>query len=162
RRGAERSGVPVIAGRGSVLTEALPGVEGRGTCFYCGQCGRSCRVYGDFSSSSCLVMPAMKTGNLTVIDNVMVREVLTEGEGMATGVSYVDTRDLQEYSVRGKLVVLGASACESARLMLNSKSTAHPGGLGNSSGLVGRYLHDSTGASAGGFLPQLLDRKRYN
>ncbi|WP_262248449.1 GMC family oxidoreductase [Parapedobacter soli] len=162
RRGAERAGVPVIAGRGSVLTEALPGVEGRGTCFYCGQCGRSCRVYGDFSSSSCLVMPAMKTGNLTVIDNAMVREVLTNDEGQATGVSYVDTRDLQEHEVRGKLVILGASACESARLMLNSKSAAHPGGLGNSSGLVGRYLHDSTGASAGGFLPQLLDRKRYN
>ena len=162
KRGAQRAGVPVIAGRGSVLTEALPGVEGRGTCFYCGQCGRSCRVYGDFSSSSCLVMPAMKTGNLTVIDNAMVREVLTDEEGRATGVSYVDTRDLQEHAVQGKLVVLGASACESARLMLNSKSAAHPGGLGNSSGLVGRYLHDSTGASAGGFLPQLLDRKRYN
>lgn len=162
KRGAERAGVPVIAGRGSVLTEALPDVEGRGTCFYCGQCGRSCRVYADFSSSSCLVMPAMKTGNLTVIDNAMVREVLTDSEGRAKGVSYVDTRDLQEHEVRGKLVVLGASACESARLMLNSKSAAHPGGLGNSSGLVGRYLHDSTGASAGGFLPQLLDRKRYN
>src|SRR3546814_21170722 len=52
RRGAENSGVPVIAGRGSVLTEALPGVAGRGTWFYCGQCGRSCRVYADFSSRS--------------------------------------------------------------------------------------------------------------
>src|SRR5690606_36002318 len=48
RRAAQKAGVPVIAGRGSVLTEALPGVEGRGTCFYCGQCGRACRVYGDF------------------------------------------------------------------------------------------------------------------
>jgi len=104
----------------------------------------------------------MKTGNLTVIDNAMVREVLTNDEGKATGVSYVDTKDLHEHTVQGKLVVLGASACESARLMLNSKSAAHPGGLGNSSGLGGRYLHDSTGASAGGFLPQLLDRKRYN
>ncbi|MGK6352296.1 GMC family oxidoreductase [Parapedobacter sp. DT-150] len=162
KRGATKAGVPVITGRGSVLTEALPGSEGRGTCFYCGQCGRACRVYADFSSSSCLVIPAMKTGNLTVIDHAMVREVLTNDEGQATGVSYVDTRDLQEHTVRGKLVVLGASACESARLLLNSKSAAHPGGLGNSSGLVGRYLHDSTGASAGGFLPQLLDRKRYN
>jgi len=60
------------------------------------------------------------------------------------------------------MVILGASACESARLMLNSKSKAHPGGLGNSSGLVGRYLHDSTGSSMSGFLPQLMERKRYN
>jgi len=161
-RGAKKSGVTVIPGRGSVLTEALPGNKDRGTCFYCGQCGRSCKVYGDFSSSSCLVMPAMKTGNLTVIDNAMVREIHSNDEGLATGVSYVNTKDLKEYSVKGKTVILGASACESARLMLNSKSKAHPGGIGNSSGLVGKYLHDSTGADLGGFLPQLMDRKRYN
>ena len=56
----------------------------------------------------------------------------------------------------------GASAGESARLLLNSKSSKHPGGLANSSGVVGKYLHDSTGSSAGGWLPQLMDRKRYN
>ena len=161
-RGAKKSGVTVIPGRGSVLTEALPGNKDRGTCFYCGQCGRSCKVYGDFSSSSCLVIPAMKTGNLTVIDNAMVREVLSNDEGLATGVSYVNTKDLKEYTVKGKAVILGASACESARLMLNSKSKAHPGGIGNSSGLVGKYLHDSTGASLSGFLPELMDRTRYN
>jgi len=162
KKAGQKAGVPVIAGRGAVLTEALPGNKDRGTCFYCGQCGRACKVYGDFSSSSCLVIPAMKTGNLTVIDNAMVREVLTNNEGIATGVSYVNTKDLKEHSVKGKTVILGASACESARLMLNSKSAAHPGGIGNSSGLVGRYLHDSTGAGLGGFLPQLMDRKRYN
>ena len=161
-RGAKKAGVPVIPGRGAVLTESSPEIKGRGTCFYCGQCGRACKVYGDFSSSSCLVIPAMKTGNLKVIDHAMVREVLTDDEGLATGVSYIDTKNLQEYAVRGKTVILGASACESARILLNSKSAAHPGGLANSSGLVGRYLHDSTGASAWGFLPQLLDRKRYN
>ncbi|MFZ4863375.1 GMC family oxidoreductase [Sphingobacterium sp. Mn56C] len=161
-RGAKKAGVTVIPGRGSVLTEALPGNKDRGTCFYCGQCGRSCKVYGDFSSSSCLVIPAMKTGNLTVIDWAMVREVLTNDEGQATGVSYVNVQDKKEYSVKAKTIILGASACESARLMLNSKSAAHPSGIGNSSGLVGKYLHDSTGADLGGFLPQLLDRKRYN
>lgn len=161
-KGARKAGVPVIPGRGSVLTEASPEIKDRGTCFYCGQCARGCKVYGDFSSSSCLVIPAMKTGNLKVIDNAMVREVLTNDEGVATGVSYVHTKDLQEYVVRGKTVILGASACESARIMLNSRSAAHPGGVGNSTGLVGRYLHDSTGAGLSGYLPQLLDRKRYN
>lgn len=161
-KGAKKSGVPVLPGRGSVLTEALPGNTDRGVCFYCGQCNRACKVYGDFSSSSCLVIPAMKTGNLTVVDNAMVREVLTNEEGLATGVSYVNTKSLEEFSVKGKIVILGASACESARLMLNSRSAAHPGGVGNSSGLVGKYLHDSTGAGLSGFLPQLLDRKRYN
>lgn len=161
-KGAAKAGVKVIPGRGSVLTEALPGNKDRGACFFCGQCGRSCKIYGDFSSSSALVIPAMKTGNLKVIANAMVREVLTNKEGLATGVSYINKDDMQEYQVSAKIVVLGASAGESARLLLNSKSAAHPGGLANSSGVVGKYLHDSTGSSAGGWLPQLMDRKRYN
>jgi choline dehydrogenase-like flavoprotein len=161
-KGAAKAGVKVIPGRGSVLTEALPDNKERGACFFCGQCGRSCKVYGDFSSSSCLVIPAMKTGNLKVIANAMVREVLTDKEGQATGVSYINKDDMQEYQVSAKIVILGASAGESARLLLNSKSSAHPGGLANSSGVVGKYLHDSTGSSAGGWLPQLVDRKRYN
>ena len=161
-RAAKKTGVKVIPGRGSVLTEALPGNKDRSPCFYCGQCGRGCKVYGDFSASSCLVIPAVKTGNLTVITNAMVREVLTDKAGLATGVSYVDKNSLEEHQVKGKIVILGASACESARLLLNSKSAAHPNGIANNSNVVGKYLHDSTGASLSGFLPQLLDRKRYN
>ncbi|AMR26678.1 GMC family oxidoreductase [Hymenobacter psoromatis] len=162
KRGAEKAGVKVIAGRGAVLTESLPGNTSRGACFYCGQCGRSCKVYGDFSASSCLVIPALKTGNLHLLTNAMVREVLTGPTGLATGVSYVDKNDLQEYQVKGKIVILGASAGETARLLLNSISPNHPNGLANGSGVVGKYIHDSTGAGVGGFLPQLLDRKRYN
>jgi choline dehydrogenase-like flavoprotein len=119
-------------------------------------------VYGDFSSSSVLVKPALNTGNVDVIPNAMVREVLTNSEGIATGVSFVNKDDKQEYTVNAKVVVLAASACESARLLLNSKSTQFPNGLANSSGLVGKYLHDSTGTDMGGILPQLVGRKRYN
>ena len=162
KRGAQKAGVPVIASRGAILTEALPNNKDRGACFFCRQCNRSCKVYGDFSSSSCLVIPAIKTGNFKIVANAMVREVLTDKNGLATGVSYISKDDLQEYQVSAKVVILGASACESARLLLNSKSAAHPGGLANSSGVVGKYLHDSTGGGAGGWLPQLMDRKRYN
>jgi choline dehydrogenase-like flavoprotein len=161
-KGAAAAGVRVLPGRGSVLTEAIPGNKDRGVCFYCGQCGRSCKAYADFSASSALVIPALKTGNLELISNAMVREVLTDKTGQATGVSYVSRDDLQEYEVNGKVVVLGASSCESTRIMFNSKSQLHPNGLGNSSGLLGKYLQDSTGASQSGFLPQLLDRKRIN
>jgi choline dehydrogenase-like flavoprotein len=162
KQGAEKAGVKVIPGRGSVLTKPLANNKDRGACFYCGQCNRSCKVYADFSASSCLVIPAIKTGNLEVISNAMVREVLTDNKGLATGVSYINKDDMQEYQVNGKTVILGASACESARIMLNSKSQTHPNGLGNSSNMVGKYLQDSTGASLSGMLPQLLDRKRYN
>lgn len=160
KNAALQSGVPVIPSRLSILTKKIN--NERGVCFYCNQCNRGCQVYADFSSSSVLVNPALKTGKVDMFTNAMVREVLTDREGLATGVSYVSKDNLQEYRVKGKTVVLAASACESARLLLNSKSTRHPNGLANNSNVVGKYLHDSTGAAVGGVLPQLFGRKRYN
>jgi choline dehydrogenase-like flavoprotein len=153
--------IPVIPSRLSILTKPIN--KDRGSCFYCAQCGRACQVYADFSSSSVLCIPAMKTGNLTLINGAMAREVTTDpASGLATGVSYVDTATLQEKTVRAKVVVLAASTCETARIMLNSKSSRFPNGLANSSGVIGKYLNDSTGASRSGFIPALMDRKRYN
>ncbi len=160
KKSATGLGVPVIPSRLSILTKKIN--DDRGACFYCSQCNRGCTVYGDFSSSSCLIKPATKTNNLDVIVNAMAREVLTDASGKATGVSYISKDDLQEYRIKAKVVVLAASACESARLLLNSKSKAHPNGLANSSNVVGKYLHDSTGSALGGILPQLFGRKRYN
>ncbi|MFM7856189.1 MAG: GMC family oxidoreductase [Flammeovirgaceae bacterium] len=153
-------GVKVIPSRLSILTQKIN--DERGACFYCNQCNRGCTVYGDFSSSSVLVKPAIKTGNVDVIANAMAREVMTNEQGEATGISYINKDDLQEYQVSARVVVLAASAAESARLLLNSKSTAHPNGLANSSNVVGKYLHDSTGVAMGGVLPKLFNRKRYN
>ena len=144
--GAKKAGVKIIPGRGSILTQALPGNKDRGACFFCGQCSRSCKVYGDFSASSCLVIPAIKTGNLKVIPNAMVREVVVGKDGLAKGVSYVSKDDMMEYQVNSDIVILAASACSSARILLNSKSVTHPDGLANTSGIVGKYVHDSTGS----------------
>lgn len=162
KQAGDKLGVPVIPSRLSILTKALPGNNKRGSCFFCAQCNRGCTVYADFSSSSVLVNPALETGNVDVIANAMAREVMTDERGLATGVSYVNKEDMQEYVVNAKVVVLAASACESARLLLNSRSSRHPNGLANSSNVVGKYLHDSTGASMGGILPKLLGRKHYN
>ena len=93
----------------------------------------------------------------------MVREVLVNREGLATGVSYIDKKTRQEVQVRGKVVVLAASACETARLLLNSKSPAHPNALANSSGLVGKYLMDTVGADGSvGFFPIRMDLPPHN
>ena len=162
KKAATGLGIRVIAGRGSVLTAPLKGNDDRKACFYCGQCNRSCKIYGDFSSSSCFVIPALKSGNLELVTDAVVREILTDGNGLANGVSYVNRNDLQEYQVKAKTVVLAASTCESARILLNSKSSAHPNGLANSSGVVGKYLHDSTQVGGLGILPQLFNRKRFN
>ncbi|NJL75523.1 MAG: GMC family oxidoreductase [Saprospiraceae bacterium] len=159
-KGARKAGVTVIPSRLSILTKAVN--KDRGVCFYCHQCSRSCSAYADFSAGSCLVFPSQKSGNLDLYVNAMAREVVTNSEGKASGISYVNKDDRQEYQIKAKVVVLAASACESSRILLNSKSAQHPGGLGNSSGVVGKYLHDSTGSSRSAFVPALMDRKIFN
>ena len=160
--GAQKANIPVYPSRMSMLTKRIN--NERGVCFYCGQCSRSCSVYADFSAGSCLIFPAQKNGGqVKLFVNAMVRAVNTNDEGRATGVSFVNKDDRKEYSIKGKTVVLAASACSTARILLNSKSAQHPAGLGNSSGLVGRYVHDSTGASRAAFVPGLMNRKtNYN
>jgi choline dehydrogenase-like flavoprotein len=161
KKAAGNANVPVIPSRLSILTKKIN--EERGACFFCGQCNRNCSMAkADFSSTNVLIYPALKTGNVDVVSNAMVREVLTNKEGLATGVSYINKEDMQEYQVMARVVILAASTCETARLLLNSKSDRHPNGLANNSDVVGRYLHDSTGAAMGGVLPQLFDRKKYN
>lgn len=160
---ALKSGVKVIPGRLSMLTQKIKSTTERGVCFFCAQCNRNCSIAkADFSSSNVLIYPAIKTGNIDVIPNAMAREVMTDKEGLATGVSYINKDENLEYQVSGRVVIVAAGACESARLLLNSKSQRHPNGLANSSNVVGKYLHDSTGASLGGYLPKLFGRKRYN
>jgi choline dehydrogenase-like flavoprotein len=159
KRAADELNITCIPSRLSILTQPL---NGRLACHYCGQCGRGCMTHSNFSSTSVFLPPASRTGKLTIITGAMAREVLTNDEGKATGVSYVNTADGREYTVRSKAVVLAASACESARLMLNSKSSHHPNGLSNSSDQLGRNLTDSTGLSVSGFLPKLLDMPAHN
>src|SRR5581483_11886826 len=106
--------------------------------------------------------PALATGKLRIIPNAMAREVLTDESGLATGVSYVNTRDRRDYAVRARIVVLAASACESARLLLNSRSSRFPDGLANSSGVVGRNLTDSTGLTVQAHIPKMADGVPHN
>src|SRR5262249_8555001 len=154
-----RLGVTCIPARLSILTRPL---NGRPACHYCGQCGRGCATHSNFSSPSVLLPPALATGKLRIITHAMAREVTTDTIGMATGVSYVNTADGREYAGRARIVVLAASACESARLLLNSTSTRFPDGLANSSGTVGRYLTDSTGLTVSGHIPKLMHGVPHN
>jgi choline dehydrogenase-like flavoprotein len=159
KQAADRLHITCIPARMSVLTRPL---NGRPACHYCGQCGRGCATHSNFSSPSVLLPPALATGRLRIVPDAMAREVTTDDSGLATGVSYVDTKDRTEYQIRARIVVLAASACESARLLLNSKSTRFPNGLANSSGVVGRYLTDSTGLTVAGHIPKLANGIPHN
>src|SRR4029078_2112436 len=142
KQAADKLNITCIPNRLSILTKPL---NGRPACHYCGQCGRGCSTHSNFSSPSVLLPPALATGKLRIITGAMAREVLTDESGLATGVSYVNTTDRRDYAVRARIVVLAASACETARLLLNSKSGRFPDGLANSCGVVGGHLTASTG-----------------
>ena len=152
KKACDRLGITCVAGRRAVLTQPL---NGRAPCHYCGQCGRGCISASNYSSSQVMIFPALETNRLEVIPMAMAREILVDEEGKPNAVSYVDKSRRREMQVRAKAVVLAASACESARLLLNSTSEKYPNGLANSSDAVGRYLTDSVGSSRSGYFPQM-------
>ncbi|MBV8831812.1 MAG: GMC family oxidoreductase [Acidobacteriaceae bacterium] len=154
KNASDRLKIPCIPSRLAILTQPL---NGRPACHYCAQCGRSCGVNANFNSPGVHIFPAMKTGNLEVRTSAMAREVLVGSDGLASGVAYVDKKTRKELEVRGKIVVLAASCCETARIMLNSKSSGFPNGIANSTGLVGHYIMDTVGSAVSGFLPILQD-----
>ena len=159
KRAADKLNITCIPNRLSILTQPL---NGRPACHYCGQCFRGCAMHSNFSSPSVLLPPAMATKRLTIITDAMAREVTVNPQGLATGVAYIDKKTGRENHVQARIVVLAASACETARIMLNSKSSQFPQGIGNSSGVVGKYITDSTGGSVSAFVPQLMDQIPHN
>jgi len=159
KKACDKLGIICIPSRLAILTRA---VNGRLPCHYCGQCGRGCVTASNFSSSQVMIPPAMETGKLTMITGAMAREVLVGKDGKVTGVSYIEKATRSEKRINARAVVLAASACESARLLLNSQSAQFPNGLANSSGAVGRYLTDSVGSDGWGIVPALEKMPPHN
>jgi choline dehydrogenase-like flavoprotein len=159
QKSCEKLGIPCIPNRRAILTQPL---NGRAACHYCGQCGRGCLTASAYSSSQVEVFPALKSGKLKLFANAMAREVVTDGSGKATGVIYIDKTTRREKLIRGRAVVLAASACESARILLNSKTKEFPNGVANGSGVVGRFLMDTVGFSLSGYVPALEGMPKYN
>ncbi len=159
KQAADKLHITCIPSRLSILTRPL---NGRAPCHYCGQCNRGCRVNANFTSTNVLIGPALTTGRLTLVTNAMAREVTVDKTGRASGVAYVDKTTGADRHVSAKVVVLAASALETARLLLNSQSSAFPNGLANGSGTVGKYITDTTGTDVGGFIPKMMDHVPHN
>lgn len=152
-------GMPCIPARRAVLTRPI---DNRAACYYASNCGRGCAIGAAFQATTSLLPMALATGKLRIVTDAMAREVLLGPDGRANAVVYIDTKTGKEARVEGRTIVLAASACETARLLLNSKSASFPDGLANSSGQVGRNLLDTVGASMGAQFPLLENRPRYN
>lgn len=152
KRDAAKIGIPVVPVRKALLTKAY---DNRPACHYCGHCMDGCDVSAIFSTPTALLPKARKTGNLTLRQNVLAREILVDTEGRARAVSIVDRRTRQEEEVRAKVIIVCCATVETARLLLNSRSPRFPTGLANSSDVVGRYLSGHMGESAMIYLKEL-------
>ena len=95
--------------------------------------------------------------------NSVVAEVTYDEEsGRASGVRAIDAETMASLEFRARAVFLCASALESARILLNSKSARFPAGLANSSGQLGRNVMDHCfGAGAEGTLPGMEERTTF-
>jgi choline dehydrogenase-like flavoprotein len=159
KKSCDKLNIVCIPSRLAILTKPH---NGRAACHYCAQCGRGCKTASNFSSSQVMIPPAEKTGRLTMITGAMARELLVGKDGKVAAVSYIDKATKEEKRLHARAFIVAASACESARLLLNSKSTLFPDGLANSSGVVGRNLMDTVGSDAGGYFPQLERMPAHN
>jgi choline dehydrogenase-like flavoprotein len=149
--------------RAGVTTEGLKHNKYRSRCFGRGACARragGCDIHAAFDSPSGLIAPAMDTGNLALRPNSIVSEVLVDRDsGKARGVRFIDSENGQSYEALGKTVLLAASTLESARILLLSKSTTYPNGVGNSSGHVGHnFCEHFMGPNVTGLVKDLVGK----
>ena len=120
----------------AVLSEPY---NGRPACLWDGWCDAGCPI-GALANPLAVYFPrALKAGARMQADAAVSR-VLTDKSGTkATGVEYFTTNG-DKVTQPASAVVLTAFTVENSRILLNSANAAHPHGVGNSSGLVGRYL----------------------
>jgi choline dehydrogenase-like flavoprotein len=127
-------------GRVAVLTAPL---NGRRACHYCGPCQRGCVTRSYFSSLSASLPAAEATGRLTLRSHSVVRHLVRDpATGRVARVHVIDAETHQSHEYSARVVFLCASAFESARILLNSRTDQMPEGLANSSGQVGRSIMD--------------------
>jgi choline dehydrogenase-like flavoprotein len=159
QKAAKGIGISIVAGRRAVLTRPH---GGHPACHYCGACGKGCDIGAFFNSSDYLIEPAFQTGRVKVIDNAVVARILNDDEGRANGVQYFDRYTKEERRVRARVVVVAASCIDSTRILLNSKSSRHPNGIGNSNDVIGRYLTEQVRLHMFGFVLELLGAPTQN
>lgn len=161
---------PLIIGRCANLTEAQPIhiQQGRGTCQNRTLCERGCPYGGYFSSNSATIPWALKTGKLTLRPHSLVHSIIyDEKKQKAIGVKVIDTQTMQMETFFAKIIFVNGSTNSSNLVLLNSISNRFPNGLGNDSGVLGKYLafHNYRGritADFDGFMDKTTDGKRPN
>lgn len=133
----------VIIGRAAHLTAPQPIhlEQGRAQCQNRDLCQRGCPFGGYFSSNSSTIPWAMKTGNMTLKTNAVVHSIIyDEQQQKATGVRVIDAVTKQATEYFAPVIFVNAAALNTNLILLNSTSSRFPNGLGNDSGLLGKYV----------------------
>lgn len=112
--------------------------RGRAACVWDGWCDAGCPI-GALANPLVTYLPRALAAGARVVGRTTASRLLMNNKGRAVGVGYFDARG-QGGELRAKTVILAAGAIQNPRLLFNSSSGAHPRGVGNSSGLLGRYF----------------------
>jgi choline dehydrogenase-like flavoprotein len=165
RQGLKKMNRMLTPYRAGVTTDGLKHNKYRTRCYGRGACNRragGCDIHAAFDSPTGLIYPAMETGKLTLRTNSTAYEVLVDKKtGKAAGIAFIDTETGKSYEAKAKVVVIAASTLESARLLLLSKSSNHPNGIGNSSGHVGHnFCEHVMGPGVAGLVKELVGKPR--
>jgi len=128
-----------------------PLIQSRGLQLLTSHTQQSNNAWSQRSNLGNTIPAALRTGRLTLMPNTIVSHLrVDENNGTISALFCIDRLSKQGFEIPVKLCILCASTLESVRIMLNSKSSKHPGGVGNSSGLLGRFLFDHRALSFGG------------
>ncbi len=160
----------IIIGRAAHITDPkqIHLDQGRAKCQNRTMCERGCPFGGYFSSNASTIPWALKTGNLTLRPDSVVQSVIYDDKaGKATGVRVIDSNTKEVTEFYANVIFVNASALNTNLILLNSTSSRFPNGLGNDSGLLGKYVafHNYRATVSGeyeGFLDSTTDGRRPN
>ena len=155
-------------GRVAHITNGIKEGSNRTSCQYRNRCNRGCPFGSYFSSNSSTLPAAEATGNMTLRPNSIVAEVLYDAKTQkATGVRVIDSLTKESIEFSSKIIFLCASSMASTAILMQSKSSRFPNGMGNDSGELGHNIMDhqlGSGASGkyDGFKDQYYAGRRPN
>lgn len=154
-----------VSGRWAHVTEVqeVHKQQGRTQCMNRNRCMRGCPLGGYFSSNSSTLPWAEKTGLLTIRPHSVVHSIIyNEQKGKATGVRVIDTVSKEATEFFANIIFVNASSLNTNLILLNSTSGRFPNGLGNDSGVLGKYIcfHNYRG-SMNGYIDGFTDKYYY-
>lgn len=155
--GARRLGYKRVANDRHAINSKLR--DGRPRCRQLGFCGQGCKMMAKWSTSYTEIPAALETGKLDLRSRCMALTIEQGPDGRATGVVYADPEGRRQFQ-KAALVIVAANAVETPRLLLNSASGRSPQGLGNGSGLVGRFYTKNVNGSLFGLFEKKVEMHR--